>query len=112
MENLDQKLEEALSFAQYQTTLNHQRRVLRDQFESDTVLAHSGGLFKITQEWIAGFNSNIKWHLDSRSNPVYVENPQELLDAAKAVYEKAITKYGEAYYKLRTQRSVKALTDL
>ncbi len=112
MENLDQQLEEALSFAQYQSTLNQQRRLLKEQFETDTVVAYNGGLFKVTQEWLGGFNINCNWCLDSRDTPIKIDNPQELFDQALAAYTKAITKYGEEYQKLRTQRSVRSLTDL
>jgi hypothetical protein len=112
MENLDQQLEEALSFAQYQSTLNQQRRLLKEQFETDTVVAYNGGLFKITQEWLGGFDSTSSWFLDANGTPILVTNPTELYDNARSAYNKAIVQYGEAYQKLRTQRSVRSLTDL
>ena len=112
MENLDQQLEAALSFAQYQTTLNQQRRLLKEQFETDTIVAYNGGLFKITQEWLGGFDSTNEWFLDSREMPVKVDNPQELLEQARKAYKEAIEKYGKAFQDLKTQRSVKRLTDL
>ena len=112
METLDQQLEAALSFAQYQTTLNQQRRLLKEQFETDTVVAYNGGLFKVTQEWLGGFDKTNNWFLDSRGLPVKVDNPLELFDQAQQAYKEAITKYGEAFQQLRTQRSVRSLTDL
>lgn len=112
MENLEQQLEKALSFAQYQSTLNQQRRLLREQFESDTILAYNGGLFKITQEWIGGFIEDTEWCLDINGNPVQIENPSELLSIAKETYKSAISKYGAEYQELRRQRSVRSLVDL
>ena len=112
MENLDQQLEAALSFAQYQTTLNQQRRLLKEQFETDTIVAYNGGLFKVTQEWLGGFDTTSEWFLDSRGLPVKVDTPVELLDRARIAYKEAVTKYGEAFQQLRTQRSVRSLTDL
>ncbi len=112
MENLEQQLEKALSFAQYQSTLNQQRKLLKEQFESDTILAYSGGLFKITQEWIGGFDVESEWVLDMNGNPVKIDNSQELLSMARETYKSALMTYGEEYQKLRRQRSVKSLVDL
>ena len=112
MENIDQHLESALSFAQYQTTINQQRRILKEKFESDTVIAVNGGLFKITQEWLGSFDPTNNWYIDTNGNPTYIENPGEFLSQARSIYKQALAKYGEEFTKLRTQRSVKALTDL
>jgi hypothetical protein len=112
MENLDQQLEAALSFAQYQTTLTQQRRLLKEQFESDTVIAHNGGLFKVTQEWLGGFDKTSSWFLDMNNNPVSVADPEDLYQQASTTYKDALAKYGDAYELLRRQRSVKLLTEL
>ena len=112
MENIDQHLESALSFAQYQTTINQQRRLLKEKFESDTVIAANGGLFKITQEWLGSFDTANNWYIDTNGNPTHIENPGEFLAEARTIYRQAVAKYGEEFGKLRTQRSVKTLTDL
>jgi hypothetical protein len=112
METLDQQLEAALSFAQYQTTLNQQRRLLKEQFETDTVVAYNGGLFKVTQEWLASIDKESNWILDMNRNPVMIADPNELYELARTAYQTALAKYGDAYQQLRRQRSVKTLTDL
>jgi hypothetical protein len=112
METLDQQLEAALSFAQYQTTLNQQRRLLKEQFETDTIVAHNGGLFKVTQEWLASIDKESNWILDMNRNPVMIADPNELYELARTAYQTALAKYGDAYQQLRRQRSVKTLTDL
>lgn len=112
METLDQQLEAALSFAQYQTTLNQQRRLLKEQFETDTVVAYNGGLFKVTQEWLASIDKESNWILDMNGNPVMIADTNELHELAQTVYRTALAKYGDAYQQLRRQRSVKSLTDL
>ena len=110
--SIDTQIEQALSFAQYQATLNHQRQLLKEKFESDTILAYGGGLFKITQEWLGGFDKDCKWVLDINNNPISIDSPNELFDMAKETYSAAIATYGEEYQKLRRQRSVRSLTDL
>lgn len=112
MENLDSQLEAALSFAQYQTTLTQQRRLLKEQFETETIVAYNGGLFKITPEWLGGFDKTSSWFLDMNDNPVVVADPENLYQQAAAAYKTALTKYGDAYQLLRRQRSVKLLTEL
>lgn len=112
MESLDQQLEEALSFAQYQTTLTQQRRLLKEQFETETIVAYNGGLFKITQEWLGGFDKTSIWLLDMNGNPVVVADPEDLYQQASTAYKAALAKYGDAYQLLRRQRSVKLLTEL
>tara|TARA_B110000503_G_C7058415_1_gene375537 strand:- start:372 stop:713 length:342 start_codon:yes stop_codon:yes gene_type:complete len=108
----EQQLEQALSFAQYQSTLNQQRRLLREQFESDTTLAYNGGLFKVTQEWIGSIDLEAKWVLDMNGNPINIDDAADLKSMATTAYREALTKYGEEYQKLRRQRSVRSLTDL
>jgi hypothetical protein len=112
MENIDQHLESALSFAQYQTTINQQRRLLKEKFEADTVIAHNGSLFKITQEWLGSFDVTCNWFIDVNGNPSFIQEPAEFLTTAKSIYKQAVANYGEEFGKLRTQRSVKSLTDL
>lgn len=112
MEPIDTQLEQALSFANYQTTLNQQRKLLKEQFETDTVVAYEGGLFKITQEWLGGFDIDAVWFLDANGTPILIKDTRAFYATAKTAYNQAMTQYGEAYQKLRTQRSVRSLTDL
>jgi hypothetical protein len=107
-----QQLEAALSFANYQSTLANQRRLLKEKFESDCLLAYMGGLFKITQGWLGSFDTSAAWQLDHNSNPIKIDNPQDLLEQARTAYNQALAAYGEAYQQLRVQRNVTRLTEL
>ncbi len=111
-QNIEKQIEDALSFAQYQSTLSQQKKYLKELFDTETTIAYNGGLFKVTVEWLGGFDLNRKWHLDANGTPIKVENTQELFDTAKTAYDTAVEKYGEEYQKLRKQRSVRSLTDL
>jgi hypothetical protein len=62
MENTS--LDDALSFANYQATLNQQRRLLKEKFDSDCIIVYNGGLFQVTQSWLSSFDTNAKWILD------------------------------------------------
>lgn len=112
METSNTNLEQALSFAKYQSTLNQQRQLLKQKFDNDCLLAHNGGLFKITQEWLGGFDLSSRWFLDVNQTPVEVEDPRALFDLAKETYRAALDEYGQAYQNLRKQRSVRLLAGL
>ena len=112
MESLQSHIESALSFAQYQTTINQQRRLLKDNFESDTIFAFNGSLFKLSQEWLGSFDIDNNWCIDVNGNPAHIENPAEFLVSARSMYQTALKKYGEEFTKLRSQRTVKTLTDV
>ncbi len=111
MENQIQ-LEQALSFAQYQSTLAEQRNLLKQKFEDACIVPYNGGLFKVTQEWLGGFDQTSEWFLDANNQPIKVDNPAELFEQARTAYKKALGEYGEAFQQLRKQRSVRALTEL
>ena len=104
-------LEQALEFAQYQTTFNQQRQLLKDEFDNNCILAYNGGFFHITQEWLGGFDSTANWILDSNSTPVFLSEPGELFELAKKTYREALIKYGIAYQELKTKRTVRSLVE-
>lgn len=113
METLNkEQLEQALSFAQYQSTLTEQRLLLKQRFEDACVIPYNGGLFKVTQEWIGSFDLEAEWALDINGQPIRIDNPREFLVSARETYRQALSEYGEAFQQLRKQRSVRALTEL
>ena len=109
-----QELEQALAFAEYQTTLNNQRTLIKHRFQDDQLLAYNGGLFKITLEFIGGLQAlgDLGWAIDINGNPIQVKDSQEFLSKAQDTWTRATATYGEAYEQLKKQRSVKALTNL
>ena len=108
-----ENLEKALEFANYQSTLNKERNFLKQKFQDQTVLAYSGGLFKLTPEFIKSIESlDTIWVLDLNGNPVKITDKTEFLEQAQKTYIDAITAYGEAYQLLRSKRNVKSLVGL
>ena len=108
MDNIS--LDDALSFANYQATLNQQRKLLKEKFESDCIFVYNGGLFQLTQQWISSFDLESKWIIDMNGQPIEVVDSKVLIDTAKDAFNRAITEYGEAFKDLRKQRSVRTLT--
>jgi hypothetical protein len=106
-------LELALSFANYQNTLTQQKTILQQRFQDQCILAYNGGLFFVTPEFISGVSFiTASWVIDMNSNPIKIDSPKDFVELATKTYNDAINVYGEAYSKLKTQRSVKSLVEL
>jgi hypothetical protein len=105
-------IEPALEWAQYQQTLNNQRALLRQRFESQCVLGYAGGLFKVTPEWLAGVDPDSEWVLDHRGLPINIPDVADLIARARETYNCALSDYGRAYQSLVAQRNPNGLTQL
>lgn len=108
-------LDAALEFANYQSTLNQQKEVLRQKFKDSCLMAKSGGLFLISPEFISGLTALDHQHsfvIDCNHTPVYIEDIPLFLAEAKSIYNQAVQDYGNEFSKLKTQRSVKSLVGL
>lgn len=105
-------LETALDFANFQEVFSTQRKLLKQKFDNDCIVAYNGGLFKITQEWLGGFDTSRRWALDINGTPIEILDPPLFFSTAKAALETALNEYGQAYSLLRQKRSVRSLTGL
>jgi hypothetical protein len=109
MENLEQ----ALSFANYQTTLTHQRKLLTQKFQESSVIAYNGGLFKLTLEFIGAVKLfQPPYVLDSNGTPVKIEDYETFIAEIEEAYKKAVESYGKEFSALRLKRNVKSLVEL
>jgi hypothetical protein len=109
MENLEQ----ALSFANYQTTLTQQRKLLTQKFQEATVFAYNGGLFKLTLEFISAIKLfQPPYVLDSNGSPIKIEDYDTFLSEIEEAYKIAIEIYGKEFSALRLKRNVKTLVEL
>ena len=115
---MDERLEEALKFAEYRTTLNNQLAQLKHR--TDTELLHSvnGGTFTITIELINFtkflINSDEKEIviLDYNGSPILIDDIKLFHDTIFNKY-KAVTKtmYDE-FTEIRKKRTVKSILDI
>jgi hypothetical protein len=109
MENLEQ----ALSFANYQTTLTQQRKLLTQKFQEATVYAYNGGLFKLSLEFIGSVKLfQPKYILDSNGTPTKIEDYDTFIIEIEDVYRTAVESYGKEFNALRQKRNVKSLVEL
>lgn len=108
------ELKEILNHADLRAQLRHQKEILEIGFMDDCVLAHNGGLFDITPEFIAGIAyrarfKNQLWLLDRNKNPIMLSDAQAFVDQATELYEQAIEKYCTECDNLRRRRNVTAI---
>lgn len=115
---MDSRLEKALDFSNYMITLNNQKRILKEQFQNDSIYYYNGGTFSVTTSLISFCQSLIALHqtstilVDDNDIPVVIDNIGEFSDALVSVYWKAANKYYTEYNKLKTNRTVKGIVDL
>jgi hypothetical protein len=105
----------SLAFANYQSTLSQQKNIIRQRFQDNCILAHNGGLFLISPEFIAGIQIipvPARYVIDMNSNPIWIDDIPQFITDSTTCYTEAVHVYGTEYSKLKTQRSVKALVGL
>lgn len=116
---MDQKLQAALDFANYQQTFSIQRKALKEKIDAKLTYGHNGGLFKINQTLITfvqmmldqGRSSDVPM-IDSNDNPVLIGDLELFRDEILDRYYSSLLEYYEEYQKLKKSRSVEKLLDL
>ncbi len=108
------ELDEILDKADYFEQLRHQRELLSISFQDACVMAHSGGIFQLTPEFISGVSLLAKdveemYVLDRNQNAVLIKNPQEFLSKAIDIYRAASNQYGIALAELKKKRSARSM---
>lgn len=115
---MDERLSKALEFANYSTTINNQKRILKEKFHEDLIYFTKGSQFIITKELInftnllvsKGQTSDIVL-IDDNGIPVMIEDLEEFLDDVLDQYFNASNTYHEKYLELSKKRSVEKLVN-
>ena len=114
---MSEKLTKALEFANYRSTLNNQRAILKARVESLLSYSIAGGTFTIDPGLISfakllkdsGQETSVL--LDIYQNPIEVEI-EDFLDEILSRYIEATNEYYVEYSQLVKSRSVASLIDL
>ena len=114
---MSEKLSQALEFANYRSSLNNQRAILKARVESLLSYSIDGGTFTIDPGLISfvktlsdsGLETTVL--LDIYKNPIQV-NVSDFLTEILSRYTEATNDYYAEYSKLSKARSVKKLLDL
>lgn len=115
---MDQRLEKALEFSNYMTTLNNQRRLLHEKHLENTIHYINGGKFSVTLELINFFNMLVQRQqetvvlIDDNKTPIEIENVEEFLETILDIYFTNTNEYFYKYNEIKTKRSVGGLLDV
>jgi len=115
---MEERLEQALAFANYRQTLNNQLQKLKIRAEGSLIFAKNGGNFTVNQELICFLDflnrSNLKEAtlLDDNGIPVSIEDVAQFLDEVTTRYFSVTNDYLNEYQSLRKSRNVKSILDI
>lgn len=109
---MDERLDNALKFANYRTTLQQERESLQLKLNEQLIYGFNGGVFHITPELISFTNVLLRKTstavlLDHNDLPIEIEDLEEFVDEILSRYVEATNEYYEAYNKIKKARSVK-----
>lgn len=114
----DDRLSKALEFGHFRTAVNLMKDKLKLRLENMLSYSQNGGTFKVTPELIGfvdvllrkGISSTVL--LDSRNNPVLIEDLADFSDILVSKYVEATNEYLVEYDKLKKARSVSQVTGI
>lgn len=105
---MDKRLQQALDFSQYMTTLNNQKRLLNEKFYEKCVFFYNGGKFTITTSLIS-YCKTLKYNteiiIDDNSLPIEVDT-KDFTNKIIDQYTIAKQDYLDQYNQIKTKRSV------
>lgn len=114
---MDNRLNDALAFANYRLTLQVQRQNIEARVSAAQLLSYQGAIFKATPELISladykDINGGTLLVEDQSGNVIKIENPNEFLGQLIEKYDSAMTLKLEEQQKLKSARSTAKLVGL
>ena len=114
---MDERLEKALEFANYRITLGNQKRTLKQRTQVLQTVHYSKGVFfadHVTISFVKTLLDSGKEDsiiVDTKENPIHIENLKEFLDTLISVYTEAMNEYKVQSDKIKKARNIKSLMD-
>ena len=115
---MDTRLEQALKFAEYRTTLNNQLDQVQHRMEVELLHSVNGGTFPITMELINFVDLLIRRKekeavlLDKNNTPILVTDLHEFLGTIMDRYTSVTADIHEEVMKIRKARNVSSVLDI
>ena len=114
---MDTRIEKALEFANYRTTLANQKQKLKEQCEASLNFAHNGGLFVIDETLISFIGNFVKEGkksivvLDTNRTPVDIEDLEEFYNKMCTRWFESVNEYHRQEQELANKRKVNKLVE-
>ena len=115
---MEERLEQALSFANYRQTLNNQLQKLKIRAGGMLIFAKNGGSFTINRElicfldYLARSNKTNATLLDDNNTPVLIADVLEFQKEITNRYFEVTNDYLKEYQEIRKSRNVKSVLDI
>lgn len=114
---MDERLEKALEFANYRTTLSNQKRNIRSRMHVLQSVQYKSGSFVADEKTISFVDALIRSDknnaiiIDTKENPIEIEDMQEFKDKLISAYIEASNEYKIQMDKIKRARNIKKIMD-
>jgi hypothetical protein len=116
---MDNRLNDALAFANYRLTLQIQRKNIEQRVTAALVLNYSGYVFNVSKELINFVSAHLQFNRESqliiddqKENAVVIDNPDEFIERMFACYNQAMQLKRAEQEKLKSARNPGKLVGL
>jgi tRNA splicing endonuclease len=114
---MDERLEKALEFANYRTTLSNQKRNIRSRMHVLQSVQYKSGSFVADEKTISFVDSLLRSDknnaiiIDTKENPIEIEDLQDFKDNLISAYTEASNEYKIQMDKIKKARNIKKIMD-
>lgn len=112
---MDERLEKALEFSKYMSTLSNQRRLLHEKYLENSIHYLNGGKFTVDKELINFCNMMVISNQDSviliddNQMPIEVADIRKFLEDILNIYFTNTQEYFVEFNKLKSNRTVEGM---
>jgi len=114
---MDERLEKALEFGNYRTTLSNQKKNIIARMQTLQLLHYQGGSFTANPSTISFVHSLIQLGkkksviLDTKENPIEISDLNEFLEGLVGAYSEGVNEYKVQMDKIKKSRNIKKIMD-
>lgn len=115
---MEDRLQQALAFANYKQTLNNQLQKLKINTESQLMYAEAGGKFTINRELICFFDYLVRIGkteasvIDDNGSPILISDVKAFLEKITTRYFEVVNDYLHQSGQIKKSRDVKSILDI
>ncbi len=115
---MEERLQQALEFANYKQTLNNQLHKLKIKTEGMLLFSEAGGKFTINQtlicfvDYLVRNNRDNATILDDNNSPIQIEDTQAFLKKITDRYFEVTNDYHRDTQAIKKMRNVKSILDI
>lgn len=116
---MDTRLKEAIDFSNYQSTINLQKKILKEKLKANLTFGYSSGIFYIDRSLITFVQLLITQErtqgvilLDMNENPILIDDLEKFQSEILDRYFSSTTECYNEYEKIKKNRTIEKLVEL